>query len=115
VDPNRYNENRNIRPDSPWQIIQALLTVALLICALIGLAVNLFGSHTSPMDWLHWITASTFNIVLTILGAVVLIGFHRYITVISNEKRHNASNFPVYVMMLIGVYFLYRLLTTGHW
>jgi succinate dehydrogenase hydrophobic anchor subunit len=115
MDPNRFEKNRNIRPDSPWQVLQALVTVALIICGLIGIAVNLFSSDISPYDWWHWITSSTLNSVLALTAVILIIVFHRYNTHVSNQQRRNASNLPVYSMMLVGVYFIYRLLTTGHW
>lgn len=115
MDPNQYNKNRDIRPDGPWQVLQALVTVALIICGLIGIGVHLFGSEATPYDWWHWLTASPLNSALAVLAIVAVIGFHRYNTHISNQKRRSASNLPVYLMMLVGVYFIYRLLTTGHW
>lgn len=115
MDPSRFDKDRDLRPDSAWQTLQALLTVALLICGLIGIAVHLFGSDTTPFDWWTWITASPLNIALTILAVVAVIAFHRYNSHISNQQRRNASNLPVYIMMLAGLYFIYRLLTTGHW
>lgn len=115
MDPRDYDKNRDIRPDSGWKILQALVTVTLIVCGLIGIAVRLFASDMTPYDWWQWITASTFNTILAFLAVIAVIIFHRYITHISTEKRRNASNLPVYIMMLVGVYFIYHLLTTGHW
>lgn len=115
MDPHGYDKNQKIQPDSPWQTLLALVTVALIICGLVGIAVHLFGSDSTPYDWWRWITASPLNIAVAVLGAIVVIGFHRYITHISNKQRRNASNLPVYAMMLVGAYFVFRLLTTGHW
>lgn len=115
MDPNRYSKNRAIRPDSAWQILQALLTLALMICGFIGIAVHVFGSDKGPMDWLQWIMASPLNGVLTFIALLVAFAFHRYITHISSQQRRSASNLPVYAMMALGAYFIYSLLTTGHW
>jgi len=115
VDPNRYSKNSTIRPDGPRQIVQALLTLGLMLCGFIGIAVHVFGSNQGPMDWVQWIMASTLNMVLTAAGLLATFAFHRYITHISTQQRRSASNFPVYAMMLLGAYFIYRLVTTGHW
>jgi uncharacterized membrane protein YfcA len=115
MDPNRYSKNRTIRPDGPWQIVKALLTLGLMICAFIGIAVHVFGSDHGPSDWLQWLTASPFNASLVAVGLVSAFIFHRYITHISNQQRQSASNLPVYAMMLLGAYFIYQLITTGHW
>ena len=40
MDPNRYSKNRTIRPDSPWQIVQALFTLGLMDSDKIGIAVR---------------------------------------------------------------------------
>ena len=115
MDPNRYSKNRTIRPDSPWQIVQALFTLGLMVCGFIGIAVHVFGSNQGPMDWVQWVMASTINMILTAAGLLAAFAFHRYITHISSQQRRSASNLPVYAMMLIGAYFIYRLISTGHW
>lgn len=115
MDPNRYSKNRTIKPDGAWQILQAFITLGLMVCGFIGIAVHVFGSDAGPTDWLQWITASAWNGALTVIGLVSAFAFHRYITHISSQQRRSASNLPVYAMMLLGAYFVYRLLTTGHW
>lgn len=115
MDPDQFDKNRDIRPDGPWQLVQAVITVALIICGLIGIAVHLFGADVSPYDWWEWLTASPVNTAIAVLAIVVIIAFHRYNSHISNQNRRYASNLPVYMMMLVGVYFIYRLLTIGHW
>jgi type IV secretory pathway VirB2 component (pilin) len=115
MDPNRYSKNRTIRPDSAWKIIQALVTLGLMLCGFIGIAVHLFGSDQGPTDWLQWVTANPINGVIAFILLVAAIAFHRYITHISSQQRRAASDLPVYIMMLVGVYFIYTLITTGHW
>lgn len=115
MDPNRYSKNRTIRPDSIWKILQALATLALMVCGFIGIAVHIFGGDYRPADLLAWIVASPFNIGLIAIGLLILFTFHRYITHISTQKRQLASNLPVYAMMLLGAYFIYQLISTGHW
>lgn len=115
MDPNRYSKNRDIRPDSGWKILQAVLTLSLVLCGLVGIAVHLFSSESRPTDWLQWLMASPMNMVLAIITLLALFVFHRYISHLSNQQRRSASDFPVYVMMLLGAYFIYQLLTTGHW
>lgn len=115
MDPNRYSKNRTIRPDGPWQILKALLTLGLMVCGFIGIAVHVFGSDHSPTEWLQWITASPLNAALLVIGLLAAFAFHRYITHISTQQRRSASDLPVYAMMLLGAYFVYQLITTGHW
>lgn len=115
MDPNRYSKNRDIRPDSGWKILQAVLTLGLVLCGLVGIAVHLFSSDSRPTDWLQWLMASPMNMVLAVITLLSLFVFHRYISHLSNQQRRSASDFPVYVMMLLGAYFIYQLLTTGHW
>lgn len=115
MDPNRYSKNRDIRPDSGWKILQAVLTLGLVLCGLVGIAVHLFSSDSRPTDWLQWLMASLMNMVLAVITLLALFVFHRYISHLSNQQRRSASDFPVYVMMLLGAYFIYQLLTTGHW
>lgn len=115
MDPNRYSKNRDIRPDSPWQLLQAVFTLTLMLLGVIGIAVHVFGNDQGPADWLQWLTASSLNAIMLGVLLVVAVFFHRYISHISNQQRRAASDLPVYALMLIGIYFAYQLATAGHW
>lgn len=114
-DPNRYAENRHIRPDGPWQLMQALFSLSLMLCGLLGLAIHLFGGQTQPLQWLDWLTQSPLHLIILAGGLLGLVLFHHYITRISDHKHRIAGNLPMYAMMLLGAYFVFRLITTGHW
>lgn len=86
-----------------------------MVCGFIGIAVHVFGSDQGPTDWLQWVTASPLNAALLAIGLIAAFAFHRYITHISTQQRRSASDLPVYAMMLLGAYFIYQLITTGHW
>lgn len=115
MDSHHRNKQRTIRLDSPWQVAQALLTLGLMLCGLIGIAIHLFGSDLAPGGAYAWIQASPLHIILVLMIAIAALLFHRYITHISNQQRRFATNLPLYLLMLLGVYFIYRLLTTGQW
>ncbi len=115
MDPDRYAKQRNIRPDSKWKVLQSLLSLALILCGLVGIAVHVFNRHFKLLDAVYWIKSSAINAILTLLGAILLYLFHRYVTTISDARHQSASNLPVYFMMLMGLFFIVRLITTGHW
>lgn len=115
MDPNRYAKHRKLRPNSVWKVLQSLMTLALMLCGFTGIAVHIFNGHFSVWDGLHWITSSTINALLTALAAILLYLFHRYVTTISDARHQTASNLPVYFMMLMGLIFIIRLVSTGDW
>lgn len=115
MDPDRYATQRNIRPDSRWKVLQSLLTLALILCGLTGIGIHVFNGHFKLLHVVYWIKSSAIHAVLTMIGVLLLYLFHRYVTTISDAKHQSASNLPVYFMMMMGVFFIIRLLTTGNW
>lgn len=115
MEPNRYAKNRHIRPDGPWKLLQALVTLLLLCIGILGIAIHLF---TQDHIWLHglqWLQASRLNLVLAVIGAIALFFVHRYISHLADDRRRTVSHLPLYGMLLMGIYFTLHLFMTGHW
>lgn len=115
MDPNRYAKNRDIRPDGPLLILRSLCVFSLVVIGIIGLAIHVFGGDFSPGFWLSWVQSSVINMLIVAVLLVAALKFHQYISRIATDRQRAASNLPLYGMMLVGVYFVLHLLTTGQW
>jgi hypothetical protein len=113
MDPNKYAKNQSIEPESKFKTIQALVSFVLMLLGLIGIAVEFFRPSGGIRALLEFATDSTFNMVLVGIIAISLFAFHRYISHVKEQNNKKAGNAPMFFMMLIGVYYAFRLVTTG--
>lgn len=105
------------RPESLLHLLKALGEFVLLVCGIIGIAVQVFHDQ----GWLKQLLDKLVNGALStslagiVLGIIVLVaGIRWYDRVFSKAENTNAlGNFLMRGMMIAGVYFLYLYITTG--
>ena len=113
VDPNKYSKNKDIKPETALSGILAALKMGLLILGLIGLAIELFKED----GWLKTLLAKLFESTTTMLFIPVII-FALWLLnrMMSSNKKgevNKSGDLPMYIMMGIGAYYLFRIVTTG--
>lgn len=113
VDPNKYSKNKDIKPETAMSGILAALKMGLMILGLIGIAIEIFRED----GWLKTLLAKLFESTTTMLFIPVIIFvlwlLNRMMS--SNQKGevNKSGDLPMYIMMGIGAYYLFRLITTG--
>lgn len=110
----KYEKNENIRPDSLLKTLSSLGQFALVIVGLIGISVEFFRDN----GILKQLLAKMFSTTTTMVVSLVLIGaglflINRWSSSAVDGTATKRGNLPMYIMMAIGVYFLFRLVTTG--
>jgi hypothetical protein len=102
----------NSRPDSLLSTLAAVGRFALMLIGLIGIAVEIFRDN----GWLKQLIGKAFSspgtLLLIPLGIAALIFIDKMITNASG-KASSKGDIPLYFMMAVGAFFLYRLITTG--
>ena len=112
-DPNKYAKNANIKAESPLQTILSFASMALMIVGIAGIAVGFFketGPLKSLLGWLFESTNHMLFIPVIIVGGWFL---NRMMSSNNPGESKKSGNLPMYAMMAVGVYFIYRLVTTG--
>lgn len=112
-DPNKYSKNANIKAESPLQTVISFASFGLMIVGIVGIAVGFF-KETGPLkSLLGWLFESTNHMMF--IPVIIVVGWflNRMMSSTNPGESKKSGNLPMYAMMAIGVYFIYRLVTTG--
>ncbi len=113
TDPNKYSKNAKINPESLPSVVLASLRMGLMLVGIFGITFELFREK----GWLSKLLGDIFNSTTSIfLAALAVLGlwlFNHWISKPRTSETTRAGDMPMYAMMAVGAYYLYRLLTTG--
>ncbi len=112
-DPNKYSKNVNIKPESGMNNMLAIGRFILMIIGMIGLAIEFFKDDGWLKNGLSWLFQDTSHMVFIPVIVVALWLLNRWITAPSKVETKKSGNLPMYVMMGLGLYYLFRLVSTG--
>ncbi len=105
------------RPESLLTLIKALAEFTLLVCGIIGIAVQVFHDQGWLKQLLEKLVteATSASMIGILIGIAVFVVVARwYDRVFSKAENANAlGNFLMKAMMVAGAYFLYLYITTG--
>jgi hypothetical protein len=112
-EPNKYAKNKDIQADTLLKTLSSVGGMLLLVIGLIGIAMEFFkgdGILGSIWDWL-WEDMSHLMAIPAAAFAFWL--FNRFLTSSAKGEKKKAGDIPMYIMMAIGAYYLFRFVTTG--
>lgn len=112
-EPNKYAKNKDIQADTLLKTLSSVGGMLLLVIGLIGIAMEFFkgdGILGSIWDWL-WEDMSHLMAIPAAAFAFWL--FNRFLTASAKGEKKKAGDIPMYIMMAIGAYYLFRFVTTG--
>lgn len=113
ADPNKYSKNKDIVPESKLSVLLSFVCMGLMLTGIIGLTLELFredGWIKSLLSKIFQNTTSMMAIPVIIFGLWLL---NRWITSPNKSEMLRTGDLPMYAMMAVGAYYLFRLLTTG--
>ena len=113
ADPNKYKKNANIRPDTLVQTIVSVGSMLLMLIGIIGLAMELFKDEGWLKSAIAWLFDSTAHMVLFPVIILALWFLNRWFSTPSKSETKRSGNIPMYIMMIVGAYYLFRIVTTG--
>ena len=113
IEPNKYLKNKDIKPESKGSVLIATIRMGLMITGIIGIALDLFREDSLILKAVASLFQSTASMVLipVIIFSVWLL--NRWISAPNKSETKKSGDFPMYIMMAIGVFYLYRLYSTG--
>lgn len=110
----KYEKNENIRPDTLMKTLAAIGQIALVLIGLVGISVEFFRDNGILKQFLgKMFSTSTSMVVSLVLIIAVLYLINRWSSSAVDGNASKRGNLPMNLMMIIGVYFLFRLVTTG--
>jgi membrane protein insertase Oxa1/YidC/SpoIIIJ len=113
IDPNKYSKNADIHPESKLSVLLAVVRLVLMGFGLIGIALELFREG----GWLSELMSKVFESTTTMLLIPVIIFalwlLNRWLSTPNKSETKKSGDIPMYVMIAIGIYYIYRIFTTG--
>jgi len=88
IDPNKYSKNKDITPESKRSVFYSVISMGLMLVGIIGIAMEMFRDDGWLKTLLHKLFQSTTNM-------------------------SKSGDLPMYAMMAVGAYYLFKLVTTG--
>ncbi len=113
MDPNKYKKNANIRPESLARTIFSTTAFLLIIIGIVGTALDVFKEDGLFKQALIYLFQSTTTMLLIPVIILALWLLNRWISAPNKTETKRSGNLPMYIMMLLGAYYLSRFITTG--
>ena len=114
MDPNKYKKNANIQADSLTNTLKSVGSLLLLLLGLVGIAMELFKEGGWLKSTFSWLFESGSHMIFIPVIIFVLWFLNRIISSTPDKNEIKKSgNLPMYIMMGLGAYYLFRLIMTG--
>jgi len=112
-DPNKYAKNKDIQADTLLKTLSSLGGILLVLIGLIGIGLEFFKEGGWLKTAFAWLFESTTHMML--IPVIIVAGwlFNHFISSSAKGEKKKSGDIPMYAMMLIGAYYVYRLVTTG--
>jgi cation transport ATPase len=112
-EPNKYAKNADIKADTLAKTLMSVAGMALLFIGLIGIALEFFKGNGILSSIWDWLWQDTSHLMAIPAAAVTFWLFNRFLTASAKGEKKKAGDIPMYIMMAIGAYYVFRFVTTG--
>jgi hypothetical protein len=87
--------------------------LALVLIGLLGIGLDFFKGDGMLSNVWSWLWADTSHLIAIPAAAVAFWLFNRFLTASAKGEKKKAGDIPMYIMMAIGAYYVYRFVTSG--
>lgn len=101
------------KPDSLLNTLVATVRFGLVFLGLIGLSVEIFRDNGWLKQLFGKMISSQIGLASIPIAIIVLFLVNRWLSSAAKGKTVTRGDWPLYLMMAIGAFFLFNLLTTG--
>lgn len=113
IDPNKYSINKDIKPESHLSTMAASVRIILMLLGIIGLAMEFFSENGWLKKSFIKLFESTSNMILIPIIIFALLLLDRWFSASIQTENKKNGDIPMYLMMAVGAYYLFMLITTG--
>jgi hypothetical protein len=114
MDPNKYAKNKKLKPSSPIDLVRSIAEFVLIIFGIAGLAYEFFRESSIVTKFIASLFESYTSMLLIPVIGVAFWLFSNWTSSPKASENPEVGNIPMYVMMAIGAFYLFRLISTGH-
>ncbi|WP_020168010.1 MULTISPECIES: hypothetical protein [Methylotenera] len=112
-DPNKYSKNADIKADTLLKTLMSLGGILLVIIGLIGIAMEFFKDGGWLKTAFSWLFDSTTHMMFIPVIIFVLWLLNRWMSSAAKSEKKKSGDLPMYIMMAMGAFYIFRLATTG--
>ncbi len=112
-DPNQYAKNKDIQADTPLKTIISVAGLLLVLIGLIGIGMEFFKEGGWLKTALGWLFATTTHMMFIPVIIIVAWILNRWMSSASPGEKKKSGDVPMYIIMAVGGYYVFRLVTTG--
>lgn len=112
-DPNKYAKNADIQADSLVKTLTSVGGLILMLVGLAGIAMEFFKDGGWLKTALSWLFDTTTHMIFIPVIVFILWLLNRMMSSPNPDKSKKSGNIPMYIMMAIGAFYVFRFLTTG--
>jgi hypothetical protein len=112
-DPNKYAKNADIQADSLAKTLSSVGGLILMLIGLAGIAMEFFKEGGVLTKALSWLFDSTTHMMFIPVIIFALWLANRMMSSTNPDESKKAGNLPMYIMMAIGAFYVFRFVTTG--
>ena len=112
-DPNKYAKNADIEADSLVKTISSVAGLILVLVGLIGIAMEFFKDGGWLKTALSWLFDTTTHMMFIPVIIFTLWLMNRRMSSTNPDKSKKSGNIPLYVMMAVGAFYVFRFITKG--
>jgi hypothetical protein len=112
-EPNKYAKNANIQADSLAKTLISVSGLALMFVGIIGIAMEFFKDGGWLKTALSWLFDTTTHMMFIPVIFFALWLANRMMSSTNPDESKKSGNIPMYIMMVVGAFYLFRFVTTG--
>lgn len=105
--------DKQTKLDNLLSTIAAVGRIGLMLIGLVGIAVEIFRDNGLLKQLLSKMFASSLGMASIPVAIAALYFLNRWMSASDGKASSAKGDLPLYIMMAIGAFFLYRLITTG--
>lgn len=112
----KYGKPIDKKPQTLIATMLSGLQIAVMIVGLIGLSVHLFKDKGWLNHWLGSLMKAGISQIIVTISLLLLAGYllnHWLHSADDDSKNNRVGDYLMYLMMMVGAFFIFNLVTTG--
>lgn len=113
IDPNKYAKNKDINPESKLSVLFATIRMGLMLAGIAGLAYELFRDNGLFAKIMTKLFESSSSMMIIPVIIFVLWLLNRWLSSPNKSETKRSGDLPMYIMMAIGAFYIFRFINSG--